>query len=66
MEFSSIDNDAMIGSINRSEERKAKKGLKSDGQILNKASQRKNVDSNVKISHRLVAKQSKVNSRDHK
>ncbi|ESQ55178.1 hypothetical protein EUTSA_v10026480mg [Eutrema salsugineum] len=35
---SSPDNDAMIGSINKSEERKAKKGLKSDDQIRSRAS----------------------------
>ncbi|VVB12152.1 unnamed protein product [Arabis nemorensis] len=64
---SSPDNDAMIGSINRSEERKAKKGLKCDDKICSRASQRKHIDTDVrKISHRIVAKQSGVNSRDHK
>lgn len=67
MEFSSVDNDAMIGNMNMIEERKAKKGLmKSDDHIRSRASQRKNVDTNVKISYRIVAKQSGVNSRDHK
>ncbi|CAH8275804.1 unnamed protein product [Arabidopsis lyrata] len=63
---SSPDNDAMIGNINMIEERKAKKGLKSDDHIRSRASQPKNIDTNVKISHRIVAKQSGVNSRDHK
>ncbi|KAG7541962.1 hypothetical protein ISN45_Aa07g020030 [Arabidopsis thaliana x Arabidopsis arenosa] len=67
---SSPDNDAMIGNMNMIEERKAKKGLmKSDDHIRSRASQCKNVDSNVKISHRIVVKQPKlsgVNSRDQK
>ncbi|KAF8114974.1 hypothetical protein N665_0030s0023 [Sinapis alba] len=54
--FSSLDNDALIGSINKSEERKAKKGLRSNVHISNRASQRKNIDTNVKISHGTVAK----------
>lgn len=68
IEFSALDNDAVIGNINRSEERKAKKGLKSDDQSLSRASQRKNIDTSVKkkISHLIVAKQSGINSRDHK
>ncbi|CAH2078332.1 unnamed protein product [Thlaspi arvense] len=57
---SSPDNDEIIGSINRIEERKAKKGFKSNGHISNRASQRKNIDTNVKISHRIVPKQSGV------
>ncbi|KAJ0247171.1 hypothetical protein HA466_0166130 [Hirschfeldia incana] len=52
---SSPDNDALIGSINKSEERKAKKGLRSNGHISNRASQRKNIDTNVQISHGTVA-----------
>lgn len=58
----------MIGYINKIEERKAKKGLKSDDHIKSRTSQRKNVNTNVKkISHRIVvAKQSEVSSRDHK
>ncbi|XP_010439411.1 PREDICTED: uncharacterized protein LOC104722859 isoform X2 [Camelina sativa] len=62
---SSPDNDAMIGNINKIEERKAKKVLKSDDHIKSRASQRKNVSTttNVKISHRIVAKQSGVSSK---
>ncbi|CAA7054717.1 unnamed protein product [Microthlaspi erraticum] len=63
---SSPDNDAMIGSINRSEERKSKKCLKSDCHISSRASQRKNFDTIVKISNRTVAKQSGVDAKDHK
>jgi hypothetical protein len=63
---SSPDNDAMIGNMNMIEERKAKKGLKSKDHIKSRASQLKNVNTNVKISHRIVAKLPGVNSRDHK
>jgi len=61
-----LDNDAMIGNMNMIEERKAKKGLKSKDHIKSRASQLKNVNTNVKISHRIVAKLPGVNSRDHK
>lgn len=58
--FSYLDNDALIGSMNKNEERKTKKGLKSDhDHIRSKASQRNNIDTNVMISHRIVAKQSR-------
>ncbi|XP_023635097.1 uncharacterized protein LOC17880684 isoform X2 [Capsella rubella] len=61
---SSPDNDAMIGNINKIEERKAKKVLKNGDHIKNRASQPKNVSTtNVKISHRIVAKQSGVSSK---
>ncbi|CAH8390890.1 unnamed protein product [Eruca vesicaria subsp. sativa] len=63
---SSPDNDAMIGSINKKQERKAQKGLKSNGHVSNRVSQRKNIDTNVKISHRTVATKSGASSRDHK
>ncbi|KAL0699173.1 hypothetical protein Bca4012_055295 [Brassica carinata] len=62
---SSPDNDALIGSINKSEERKAKKGLRSNGHISNRASQRKNIDTSVKISHGTVAMKSGARLKDH-
>lgn len=58
-----LDNDALIGSINKSEERKAKKGLRSN--ISNRASQRKNIDTNVKISHGTVGTKSGARLKDH-
>ncbi|CAF2237539.1 unnamed protein product [Brassica napus] len=63
---SSPDNDALIGSINKSEENKAKTGLKSNGHVSKRASQRKNIDTNVKFSHRPVATKSGTSLKDHK
>ncbi|CAN7031991.1 unnamed protein product [Brassica rapa subsp. trilocularis] len=63
---SSPDNDALIGSINKSEENKAKTGLKSNGHASKRASQRKNIDTNVKFSHRPVATKSGTSLKDHK
>ncbi|KAF3548133.1 hypothetical protein DY000_02009741, partial [Brassica cretica] len=63
---SSPDNDALIGSINKSEENKAKTGLKSNGHVSKRASQCKNIDTNVKFSHRPVATKSGTSLKDHK
>lgn len=66
LKFSSSDNDALIGSINKSEENKAKTGLKSNGHVSKRASQRKNIVTNVKFSHRPVATKSGTSLKDHK
>lgn len=66
LEFSSLDNDALIGSINKSEESKAKKGLKSNSHVSNRVSQRKNIDINVTVSNRTVATKSGTRLKDHK
>ncbi|XP_018447962.2 uncharacterized protein LOC108819423 [Raphanus sativus] len=63
---SSPDNDALIGSINKSEESKAKKSLKSNGHVSNRVSQRKNIDINVTVSNRTVATKSGTRLKDHK